>query len=303
MVVSTKSLRNLMDYIQMLRPQQWVKNLFVFSPLFFAGQLTERRKLLPLLLGMLAFNCIASGIYVLNDYRDIDVDRLHPEKCKRPFASGAIPTSHAFLLIAVCLSLGFVLALMVQITFVFLIGLYVVLNLGYSFGLKHVPILDLLIISIGFVLRVLSGGVIAHIPVSQWLIVMIFLLSLFLGLAKRRDDLLIRDASRINVRQVIQHYNHDFLNAAIIMVSGIIIVAYLMYTLSPQVMERMGSQHLYYTGIFVIVGIMRYLQLIYVDNDTGSPTEVLYKDRFIQLTILLWILSFVVIIYPPPIFW
>jgi 4-hydroxybenzoate polyprenyltransferase len=227
------------------------------------------------------------------------VDRLHPEKCQRPFASGAIPTSHAVWLISVCLMLGMLLALMVQTTFLCFLALYVVLNLGYSFGLKHVPILDLFIISIGFVLRVLSGGVIAHVPVSQWLVVMIFLLSLFLGLAKRRDDLVIHEASKRDIRQVIKYYNHDFLNACIIMVSGIIIVAYLMYTLSPPVMERLGSSHLYYTSMFVIAGIMRYLQLIYVANAAGSPTEVVYKDRFMQLTILLWILSFFVIIYHP----
>ena len=299
MVASTQSLCSPADYLSLLRPKQWVKNLFVFSPLFFAGQFTAGHKLWLLALGMLAFNCVASGIYVLNDYRDIQVDRLHPEKCQRPFASGAIPTSHAFWLLPVCLILGMILALMVQPTFLCLLALYVVLNLGYSFGLKHVPILDLFIISIGFVLRVLSGGVIAHVPVSQWLVVMIFLLSLFLGLAKRRDDLVMHEASRREIRQVIKYYNHDFLNACIVMVSGIIIVAYLMYTLSPPVMERLGSSHLYYTSMFVIAGIMRYLQLIYVANDAGSPTEVVYKDRVIQLTILLWILSFFVIIYHP----
>jgi decaprenyl-phosphate phosphoribosyltransferase len=299
MLVSTPSVRHPADYLALLRPKQWVKNLFVFGPLFFAGQFTEAHKLWLLALGMLAFNCIASSIYVLNDYRDIEVDRLHPQKCQRPFASGAIPTSHAVWLISVCLMLGMLLALMVQTTFLFFLALYVVLNLGYSFGLKHVPILDLFIISIGFVLRVLAGGVIAHVPVSQWLVVMIFLLSLFLGLAKRRDDLVIHEASRRDIRQVIKYYNHDFLNACIIMVSGIIIVAYLMYTLSPPVMERLGSSHLYYTSMFVIAGIMRYLQLIYVVNAAGSPTEVVYKDRIIQLTILLWILSFFVIIYHP----
>ena len=287
------------DYIQLLRPKQWIKNLFVFVPLFFAGQFTALEKLPPLVLGMLAFSFVASGIYVLNDYRDRAVDRLHPEKCKRPLASGAIPTSQALGLMSVCLILGIALALVVQTTFLCLLGLYVVLNLGYSFGLKNVPILDICIIASGFVLRTLSGGVIVEILVSQWLVVMIFLLSLFLGLAKRRDDLLIRDTSHKDVRQVVKYYNHDFLNACIVMVSGIIIVAYLMYTLSPQVMERLGTYHLYYTGLFVIAGIMRYLQLIYMDNDTGSPTEVLYKDRFIQLTILLWILSFFVIIYYP----
>jgi 4-hydroxybenzoate polyprenyltransferase len=287
------------DYIQLFRPKQWIKNLFVFIPLFFAGQFSELAKLPMLALGMLAFNFAASGIYILNDYCDRAVDRLHPEKCKRPLASGAIPTSWAFLLMALCLVAGLVLAGVVQPIFVGLLGLYMILNLGYSFGLKHVPILDIFIIAIGFVLRVLAGGVIAAVPVSQWLVVMVFLLSLFLGLAKRRDDLLIHDISRLDVRQVIKYYNHEFVNACIVMVSGIIMVAYLMYTLSPPVMERLGSYHLYYTSVFVIAGIMRYLQLIYVDNKTGSPTEVLYTDRFVQLAILLWILSFLVIIYYP----
>jgi 4-hydroxybenzoate polyprenyltransferase len=287
------------DHIQLFRPKQWIKNLFVFIPLFFAGQFSELEKLPMLAVGMLAFNFAASGIYILNDYRDRAVDRLHPEKCKRPLASGVIPTSWAFLLMALCLVAGLVLASVIQPMFVGLLGLYVMLNLGYSFGLKHVPILDIFIIAIGFVLRVLAGGVIAAVPVSQWLVVMVFLLSLFLGLAKRRDDLLIHDVSRLDLRQVIKYYNHDFVNACIVMVSGIIMVAYLMYTLSPPVMERLGSYHLYYTSVFVIAGIMRYLQLIYVDNKTGSPTEILYTDRFVQLAILLWILSFLVIIYYP----
>jgi decaprenyl-phosphate phosphoribosyltransferase len=299
MVVAAKLLLKPADYIDLLRPKQWVKNLFVLSPLFFAGQFTEGQKLLPPVCGMVAFSLVASGMYVLNDYRDMVVDRLHPEKCKRPLASGAIPISQAFVLMACCLVVGLALAFVVQTTFASLLSLYVGLNLGYSFGLKHVPILDVFIIASGFVLRIICGGMLAAVPVSQWLVVMIFLLSLFLGLAKRRDDLLIRDASQTAVRKVIKYYNHDFLNACIIMVSGIIIVAYLMYTLSPPVMERLGSSHLYYTSMFVIAGIMRYLQLIYVANDAGSPTEVVYKDRVIQLTILLWILSFFVIIYHP----
>ena len=231
MVVAGEIVAERADYIDPLRPKQWVKNLFVLSPLFFAGQFTEGQPLLPPVCGMVAFSLVASGMYVLNDYRDMTVERLYLEKCKRPLASGAIADlREAFAPMACCLVVGLALAFVVQTTFAFLLSLYVGLNLGYSFGLEHVPILDVFIIASGFVLRIVCGGMLAAVPVSQRLVVMIFLLSLFLGLAKRRDDLLIRDVSQTAVRKAIKHDTHDFLNACITMVSGIIMVAYLMYT-------------------------------------------------------------------------
>ncbi len=181
--------------------------------------------------------------------------------------------------------------------FLFILGIYFILNLGYSFGLKTIPILDIIIVAVGFVLRVKGGAIIAHVGVSEWLTIMIFLLALFMAIGKRRDDVLLKLASGTDMRKSIKGYNLEFLNVLLALVCAVIVVAYFMYTMSPEVLQRMGTYRLYYTCLFVLAGIIRYLQIIYVKAASGSPTKILYKDRFIQATIILWIASFYIIIY------
>lgn len=288
-----------MKFLKLLRPKHWVKNAFLFIPLFFAGEIFNTGKLLEVLVAFFAFSFIASSIYILNDYRDIEADRQHPVKCKRPLASGAISRSAAIALFIICIFAGYALAIMVGEKFVFVLSIYFVLNILYCFGLKHISILDIIIVSAGFVLRVKSGGVAAKVALSEWLVIMVFLLSLFMAIAKRRDDILIKQDSGKDMRKAAQGYNMDFLNVMLALVSAVIIVAYLMYTISPETQARFNTYRLYYTTLFVIGGLLRYLQITYVQNSTGSPTKILYKDRFIQLTILLWVLSFYVLIYLP----
>ncbi|UYQ95064.1 decaprenyl-phosphate phosphoribosyltransferase [Chitinophaga horti] len=288
-----------MQYLKLLRPSHWAKNLFLFIPLFFAGELTNVEKIIELVKGFIAFSLIASSIYIINDYRDIENDRKHPKKSKRPLASGAVSKPAGLAIFFVCVALGMLMGYLVREKFLFILGIYFVLNLGYSFGLKNISILDIIIVSIGFVLRVKAGGVASVIPVSEWLMIMVFLLALFLAIAKRRDDVLLKQESGVDMRKASKGYNMDFLNVSLGLVSAIIIVAYLMYCMAPETIARFGTYRLYYTCIFVIAGLMRYLQITYVENNTGSPTKILYKDRFVQLTILLWILSFYVIIYLP----
>jgi 4-hydroxybenzoate polyprenyltransferase len=194
---------------------------------------------------------------------------------------------------------GFTGAIMLSEKFAFVLSIYFVLNMAYSFGLKNISILDIFIVSAGFVLRVKAGGVLTDIAVSEWLMLMVFLLALFMAIAKRRDDIVLKESLGKDMRKASKGYNMDFLNVSLALVSAVIIVAYIMYTMAPATMEHFNTYRLYYTSIFVIAGLMRYLQITYVDNDTGSPTKILYKDRFIQITILLWILSFYVIIYLP----
>jgi 4-hydroxybenzoate polyprenyltransferase len=179
----------------------------------------------------------------------------------------------------------------------FVLGIYFFLNLAYSFGLKNIPILDIIIISIGFVLRVKAGAVIAKVGLSEWLTIMVFLLALFMAIAKRRDDVLLKLSSGNDMRKAVKGYNLDFINTALSLICAVIIVAYFMYTTSPEIVERLQTYRLYYTCLFVLAGIFRYLQLIYVQQDSQSPTKILYKDRFIQATILLWIISFYLILY------
>ncbi|HEU0109587.1 MAG TPA: decaprenyl-phosphate phosphoribosyltransferase [Flavisolibacter sp.] len=286
-----------MSYIQLLRPRDWAKNLFLFIPLFFSGDLFHWELYPQLFLGFIAFSLIASSIYIINDYRDIEDDRKHPEKFKRPLASGAVSKTMAIL---ICISLvvaGFAIAWFIRDKFLFVLGIYFALNLGYSFGLKTIPILDIIIVAIGFVLRIKGGAVIAMIGLSEWLNIMVFLLALFMAIGKRRDDVLLKLSHGTDMRKSIKGYNLEYLNVVLSLVCAVIVVAYFMYTMSTEVIVRMGTYRLYYTCLFVLAGILRYLQLIFVQASAGSPTKILYKDRFIQLTILFWIASFYLIIY------
>ena len=252
-----------------------------------------------MLLGFISFSFMASCIYILNDYRDIEDDRKHPVKRNRPLASGAVKKGTALaiavLLFFVAVGLGYVVDHTFQ--FLFILGLYFMLNLTYSFGLKNIAILDIIILAAGFVLRVKGGAIIDNVDTSQWLIIMTYLLSLFMVIAKRRDDMLLKLSTGTDMRKSMSGYNLDFLNTLLGLFSAIMIVSYIMYTVSDETIIRVGTHRLYYTSVFVIAGLMRYLQITFVRGKSGSPTDILYKDRFIQVTLLLWILSFYVILY------
>ncbi len=284
-------------YFQLIRPKDWAKNLFLFIPIFFAGLFFDGSVLIELLGGFICFSLVASSIYIINDYRDIEDDKKHPIKKNRPLASGTVKKSTGLLVAFVFLISGFTAAWFIRDKFMFVLGIYFFLNLAYSFGLKNIPILDIIIISIGFVLRVKAGAVIAKVGLSEWLTIMVFLLALFMAIAKRRDDVLLKLSSGNDMRKAVKGYNLDFINTALSLICAVIIVAYFMYTTSPEIVERLQTYRLYYTCLFVLAGIFRYLQLIYVQQDSQSPTKILYKDRFIQATILLWIISFYLILY------
>ncbi len=286
-------------YIKLIRPHQWIKNVFVFAPAFFSRDLFIKENIIPLLLGFVSFSLVASSIYIINDYKDIASDQQHPEKKTRPLASGKANVFVAMIIMVMFLIAGFGIAFTLHKFFVMILGLYFVLNLSYSLGLKNISILDILIVAVGFLLRALSGGVIASIPISQWLIIMVFLLAVFLAMAKRRDDVLMYLASGKSMRKAVREYNLDFTNTSLSMLCGVIIVAYLMYTISPEVMQRMHSNNIYLTTIFVLAGMLRYLQITFVENNSGSPTKILYSDKFIIFTIIAWLASFYIIIYLP----
>ena len=289
--------------IQLLRPQQWLKNLFVFLPLFFDRHLFDVNYLLPCILVFFAFSFAASGIYSLNDILDAEADRKHHEKCKRPIASGAVSATTGYVVMAVCFIVS--LALLVLICGLFnsnlmllaVVGVYIVMNIAYSLKLKQLAIVDVFIIATGFVLRVLAGGMATDIFLSHWIVLMTFLLTLFLAFAKRRDDVVTLEESGVAMRPSVNHYNLPFMNLAISILASITMVCYIMYTVSPVVVERFNSPYVYLTSLFVLAGIIRYLQITVVDVKSGSPTRVLLKDRFIQGCILCWIIAFVLIIY------
>jgi decaprenyl-phosphate phosphoribosyltransferase len=284
-------------YFKLLRPKDWAKNFFLFVPLFFAGEFLNVGKLISISYGFIAFCFIASSIYIINDYKDIEDDRKHPVKCKRPLASGAVTPSTALIICTALIIIGFAVGWLISRKFLFVLAIYFFINLGYSMGLKAIPILDMMLLSAGFVLRIKAGSVAGEVLLSQWVVVMVFLLALFMAIGKRRDDVLLKISTGTDMRRSIKGYNLEFLNTMLALVAAVIIVSYFMYTMSPTVEARLGSWRLYYTCLFVVAGIMRYLQIIYIDADAGSPTKILYKDRFIQVTLILWILSFILIIY------
>jgi len=285
------------ELIKLMRPHQYVKNLFIFLPLFFALKVTDISLLFHATIAFFAFSMTASAVYILNDYQDIEDDKLHPIKKYRPLALGTISKARALLIMFILTFIGFGLMTVLSWKASTILATYVILNIAYSFYLKHVPIMDVVIIALGFVLRVFVGTAVTGLNTSMWIIVMTFLLALFLALAKRRDDVLLFNKTGQKMRKVIDGYNLKFVDMAMTLMAGVVIVSYLMYCVSPDVIERTGSDKLYLTLIYVIVGIMRYMQITFVEESSGSPTKVLLKDNLIQLVIVMWIVTFGIILY------
>ncbi len=283
--------------ITLMRPYQYIKNIFILLPLFFAVKITDKEYLLSALFAFVAFSLIASGVYILNDYFDIEVDKLHPTKRFRPLAFGSITKSQAIFLMVLLFLIGFVISAILSLKILGIVVLYVILNIAYTLYLKHIAILDITIIAIGFVLRLFVGAFATNIELSMWIVVMTFLLALFMALAKRRDDVLIYLDTGKKLRSVVDGYNLQFLDTAMAIMASVVIVAYTIYTTSDTVVKRLHSDYLYLTSLFVILGILRYLQIVFVLKDSGSPTKIILKDRFIQCTIIGWIISFAWIIY------
>lgn len=283
-------------YLQLMRIHQWVKNFFIFLPLFFSFKMDHIPLLIADLWAFVGFCLIASSIYIINDWNDIETDRLHPEKRNRPLASGAINKKEASLMILSLVVVGVSVYIFVLGNYIALALLvsYFILNIFYSLRLKHIPVIDISIVAIGFVIRIFIGGVVTDTPLSRWIVVMTFLLAIFLALGKRRDDVVIYEETGDKVRKNVDGYNIPFLNVAIVVVAAVMMVAYIMYTISPEVTKRNGD-NLYLTSFFVFVGLFRYLQIIFVEDKSGNPTLIFLKDNFIRIIIILWIISFFVI--------
>lgn len=288
-------------YIQLLRPLQWIKNGFVFAPVFFSNNLLKWEYVWPTLIVFCSFCLISSAIYCFNDLHDVESDRLHPKKCKRPIASGAVSTRAGYTMMALCTVLAFIVLAFVEspntpYLYIIVAG-YWLMNIAYCIKLKQFAIIDVSIIAIGFVMRVFIGGVATNIWISQWLVLMTFLLALLLALTKRSDDFYIYEYTGKKPRKSITGYNLTFINEAIAIIASITMVCYIMYTMSEEVKLRLGTNHLYLTCGWVLTGLLRYLQNMIVYKLSGSPTKALVNDRFIQLCILGWTVSFFVIIY------
>lgn len=285
---------------KLIRPKQWIKNTFVLIPIFFSGNLFDGHKLTAGIITFLAYCFAASSIYCFNDLVDVEADRRHPVKCKRPIASGAISVPQAYMLMALMFILSAICILFLTENR-WLVGavilFYWLLNLAYCAELKDHAIIDVCVIAFGFVLRILAGGIAANITLSNWIVLMTFLLTLFLSFAKRRDDVIRMQETGEAPRRNTIRYNFTFINQAITITASVTLVCYVMYTVSPEVKAQFHTDYLYLTTVFVLVGLLRYIQLAVVDKKSGDPTKVILRDRFTQLVVLAWILCFLLIIY------
>ena len=287
--------------IELIRPHQWLKNVFVFMPLFFSGHATEWRYVWPCILAFLIYCLAASGIYCFNDIHDAQADRKHPLKRMRPVACGVVSKQTAYATMATAWGTAFILMVLGNFYthkgLAFTLLLYIVMNVAYCLKLKQIAILDILIIATGFVLRIVVGGLVTGISLSHWIVLTTFLLSLFLALAKRLDDVTVFESSGVKVRKNVEHYNIDYLYQSIALSGSVTLMCYILYTVSDDVVKRIGNHYLYVTTFFVLAGILRYMQLAIVDKKSGSPTKVLLHDHFIQACVVGWIVAFVIILY------
>lgn len=288
------------NYISLIRPWQWVKNLFILLPAFFSGKILTGANPVELIWAIFAFCFLSSSIYCINDIVDAGADSVHPSKCRRPVASGAVSRSTAaltafILLAASAMIVAWRFGTLSALTLV--MAAYFGMNVLYCLWLKHHAIVDVFCIALGFVLRVVVGGIVCDIWLSPWIVCMTFLLALFLSMAKRRDDVLLMVNEGRMARSAITEYNLSFLDLALGIVGAVTMVCYIIYSVQPDVEERLGSRYVYVSSIFVLAGIFRYLQITLVDERSASPTKILLTDRFIQACVILWIAFFAVILY------
>ena len=280
-----------------MRPQQWIKNLFVLAALVFSEHLFD-----PAYAGRggaaFALFCLLSGaVYIINDIVDLDHDRQHPDKRRRPIASGrlGVPAAAAG---AVAISAGALwLAFRLDVGFGLIAILYLGLNLAYSWYLKHVVILDVMIVAAGFLLRAIGGAVAIGVEISSWFILCTMLLALFLGFVKRRQELILLEEGAAEHRRALEDYGPRFLDQMIAVVTAGALVSYALYTMSPDVMEKMGTRYLNLTVPFVVYGLLRYLYLVYQRGQGGSPASTILRDPPFLINGGLWFVALVAILY------
>lgn len=285
------------DWILALRPAQWVKNLLVFAALIFSMHLFVAESVVRAALAFVTFCLLASAAYLVNDVHDAEKDRLHPLKRLRPIAAGTVSTQSAVGLAAALAAAGLGFALVLGHGFAEIAVAYAVLQLVYSFLLKDMVILDAMTIATGFVLRAVGGGVAIGVHVSPWLIMCTFLLALFLGFSKRRHEVVLLEGDASSHRESLREYSPYFLDQMISVVTASTVVAYAIYTVSPEVREKLHTDALYLTIPFVLYGIFRYLYLVHQREGGGNPTTELLTDRPLWVNVLLWIGTAIWLLY------
>ncbi len=282
--------------LRLLRVYQWSKNALVLMPLVFAQELGDITAVLRSIGATAAFCLAASATYIFNDLRDRTQDGTHPKKRQRPLPAGEISPAAAIVICMVLLASAAVITYPIGAPFALALAVYLLLTVGYTLVLKRIFIVDVIVVALGFVTRAIAGAVAIHVEFSHWLIVCTLFLALFLALGKRRGEIALLEHDAANHRDVLDHYTIGFIDQLLIIVAGGALITFTIYTCSPEVMARLGTDKLYMTLPFVVYGLSRYLWLIQ-RNETGDPSQVLVKDVPICITVLLWALTCVALIY------
>jgi decaprenyl-phosphate phosphoribosyltransferase len=285
----------------LLRVKSWVKNGFLFLPAIFSLRLLQWDNISSILVGTLVFSLISSFVYIINDIKDAEEDILHPRKKNRPIASGQISKQQAFVIAIGLLILSFSVIFIAKLPLDFLaiVLTYLMLNLLYSFWLKTLPLIELFIVSINFVLRVLAGCAIIFVPPSHWILVITFFLAFLMVVVKRKSEITQLKGNAVKHRAALSAYSVGFLSTLTYIAATITLTAYLLYSIDPAVEKALGTDWIMYSSIFVLMGIIRLIQISDqgLHEGEGDPTTLLFKDRFLQGTICCWILYLMGIIY------
>jgi len=284
--------------LRTMRPKQWTKNLVLFAPLIFAHQLFSQPLILKTVGAFFIFCLLSGAVYIVNDLVDLEQDKKHPVKSKRPIPSGQLSRPAALATLAVVLLLS-CLGSLVFLNWPFIITAlsYLLLQIAYSLFLKHIVIIDVFSIAAGFLLRVIAGAEAINVDFSTWLFFCTSLLALFLALSKRRHELILLDDAAVHHRRILFEYSPELLDHMISIVTTATVIVYILYTISAETIDKFGTDNLKYTAPFVLYGIFRYLYLIHQKNEGGSPEKVLLNDRPLLYGVILYALAVCIILY------
>jgi len=296
--MNTSMSLSLKPYLYLLRPAQWTKNAFLFAPLVFSKHLFDIEYVRVAGLAFIAFSLVSSSVYILNDIADRAADRAHPTKKDRPIASGAISVGQALIMLVFVALCASVFAIGLNVKFMAAAGIYFVLNIAYSFGLKRVILVDVFVIAAGFMLRVLAGALAIAVVVSPWLVLCTLFVSIFLAISKRRGELLLSAGSESYVvRPVLRDYDLPLMDQLMTIAAAGMAISYALYTVAERTVAIFGTENLIFTTVFVLFGIFRYIFLVRKTMTDDNPAHLLITDRAMVVNILAWFLSCVVIIY------
>ncbi len=288
----------LLNFLKLIRVQQWIKNVFVFVPLLFSHNLFEREYFLITLFAFFVFCLASSAIYVINDLIDIEADRAHPLKKNRPLPSGAVSKPTAVIIFIVILIIIGVLLPNFNYDFIICVASFIILNVLYTFYFKHIVVLDVFSIAAGFTLRVLAGAFVLSIPISSWLILTTMFISLFLGVMKRHSELtLTPEDENSSSRKVLAKYSLNFADQMATVAAAGVIICYALYTVADRTVSVFSTENLIYTTPFVVFGIFRYMYLEYMSNGGENTTKIIATDSPMIVTVILYIITTVLIIY------